>query len=142
MGQLAEDHAEICDRIARLAHAQDDRDWDAVGASFVSDAVYVHPGGRLEGVDQIVDRTRSALQVLDVSQHLIGSITVTVTDGTATSLAYFQAQHVRAGTPGGDLYAIAGTYADTWVRTPDGWRISSRTQTYSWRSGNRDVVAR
>jgi len=140
--QLGEDRAEIADRIARLAHAQDDRDWDAVGAAFVVDAVYVHPGGRLEGVDQIVARTRNALQVLDASQHLIGSITVTVDGDTATSLAYFQAQHVRTGTPGGDLYAIAGTYADRWVRTPDGWRMTERTQTYNWRSGNRDVVAR
>jgi len=142
VGQLGEDRAEIADRIARLAHAQDARDWDAVGGSFVPGALYVHPGGRLEGVEQIVDRTRTALQVLDASQHLIGSIAVTVTGDTATSLAYFQAQHVREGTPGGGLYVIAGSYADTWVRTPDGWRIESRTQTYSWRSGNRDVVAR
>ena len=142
MGSVGDDRAEIADRIARLAHAQDSRDWDGVGASFVPDAVYVHPSGRLEGVDQIVDRTRNALQVLDASQHLIGSISVTVDGDTATSTAYFQAQHVREGTPDGDLYAIAGTYADAWVRTPDGWRIESRTQTYNWRSGNRDVVAR
>lgn len=142
MGQLVDDRSEICERIARLAQAQDGRDWGAVATSFVTDATYVHPGGRLEGVDQIVDRTRNALQVLDASQHLIGTITVTVDGDAATSRAYFQGQHVRAGTPGGDIYTIAGTYADTWVRTPDGWRISSRTQTYSWRSGNRDVVAR
>ena len=40
------------------------------------------------------------------------------------------------------LYAIAGTYSDRWVRTAEGWRIEMRTQTYEWRSGNRDVVAR
>jgi hypothetical protein len=113
-----------------------------VGAAFVADAVYVHPRGRLEGVGEIIERTRKALQLLDASQHLIGSITVTVDCDVASSLAYFQAQHVRQDTPGGGLYAIAGTYDDRWVRTPDGWRIESRTQTYTWRSGNRDVVAR
>lgn len=137
-----EDRAEIAERIARLAYAQDDKDWAAVGAAYAPDAVYLHPGGRLEGADEIVDRTRAALDALDASQHLIGSVTVEVEGDTAASLAYFQAQHVRAGTPGGDLYTIAGSYADRWMRTPDGWRISARTQTYHWRSGNRDVVAR
>ncbi len=136
------DRGEICDRIARLAHAQDDQDWDAIAAAFMKDAVYVHPGGRLEGVDEIVERKRNALRVLDASQHLIGSIAVEVTGDSATSRAYFQAQHVRKDTPGGDLYTIAGTYDDQWVRTPGGWRIAVRTQTYTWRSGNRDVVAR
>ena len=142
MERVGEDRTEICDRIARLAHAQDDRDWDAVGAAFVRDAAYVHPGGRLEGVDQIVERTSNALGALDASQHLIGSISVSVDGDVATSRAHFQAQHLRTGTPGGDLYTIAGTYDDRWARTPDGWRIASRTQTYSWRSGNRDVAAR
>lgn len=136
------DRAEIAHRIARLAHAQDDQDWPAIAAAFTQDAVYVHPGGRLEGADAIIERTRTALRVLDASQHLIGSIAVEVDGDSATSRAYFQAQHLRTGTPGGDLYTIAGTYDDRWVRTPDGWRIATRTQTYTWRSGNRDVVAR
>lgn len=140
--RVVQDRAEIADRIARLAHAQDARDWDAVSAAFLAEAVYVHPGGRLTGVAEIIERTSNALRVLDASQHLIGSITVTVHGETASSLAYFQAQHLRADTPGGDLYTIAGTYNDRWARTSDGWRIAARTQTYNWRSGNRDVVAR
>jgi len=136
------DRVEIADRIAQLAHAQDDQDWEAVAAAFVADAVYLYPGGTLEGVDEIIERTRNALKVLDASQHLVGSITVSMDGDTASSRAYFQGQHLRAGTPGGDLYAIAGTYSDRWVRTAEGWRIEMRTQTYEWRSGNRDVVAR
>ena len=142
MEHVAADQVEIAHRIARLAHAQDAQDWDGIATAFVPDAVYVHPGGRLEGIHSIVERTRSALRVLDASQHLVGSITVEVDGDTASSLAYFQAQHLRHGTPGGDLYAIAGTYDDRWVRSPEGWQIASRTQTYTWRSGNRDVVAR
>lgn len=141
MGQLT-DRDEITDRIARLAHAQDAKDWDAVALAYTDSAVYVHPGGRLDGVAAIVDRTRSALQSLDASQHLIGSISVDVEGDAATSVAYFQAQHLRDGTPGGDLYTIAGSYADRWQRTADGWRIEKRTQAYHWRSGNRDVVVR
>jgi hypothetical protein len=137
-----EDRLDVTHRIARLAHAQDAKDWEAVAAAFVPHAVYEHPGGRLEGADEIVARTRAALQLLDASQHLVGSIVVEAHGDRATSLACFQAQHVRHGASGGELYTIAGTYEDDWVRTPEGWRIASRTQTYSWRSGNRDVVAR
>lgn len=139
---MAIDSDDIRNRIARLAYAQDEKDWDAVRAAYVEDAIYVHPGGRLEGVDEIVARTRKALESLDTSQHLIGSITITVSGDTASSRAYFQAQHVRAAAPGGELYAIAGSYTDRWVRTPEGWRIAERTQTYQWRSGNPDVIVR
>lgn len=139
---VLQDRLDIADRIARLAHAQDAKDWEVIASAFVAGAVYVHPGGRLEGVDQILGRTRAALGVLDASQHLVGSITVEVQGDAAASRAYFQAQHVRHDLAGGDLYAIAGTYEDSWVRTTAGWRIASRTQTYTWRSGNRDVVAR
>ena len=133
---------EIADRIARLAHAQDDRDWRAVRSAYVANAIYIHPGGRLDGVDEIVERTCIALQGLDASQHLIGSITVDVQGDAATSLAYFQAQHVRAEARGGELYTIAGSYADRWVRTSHHWCIEQRTQTYHWRSGNREVIVR
>jgi len=61
---------------------------------------------------------------------------------TARSVCYFQAQHVRAGAPGGETYIIAGSYADTLTRTAGGWRIAERVQAYIWRDGNRAVVAR
>jgi ketosteroid isomerase-like protein len=136
------DRDDISNQIARVAFAQDAQDWDAIGAVYVEGAVYVHPGGRLDGVAAIIELNRGALQVLDGSQHLIGTIDITVEGDTASSTAYFQAQHVRAGTPGGDLYLIAGSYADRWVRRAEGWLIASRNQTYQWCSGNHDVVAR
>ena len=61
---------------------------------------------------------------------------------TARATSYFQAQHVRAGTPGGDTYIIAGSYSDTLARTPGGWKIAERVQVYLWREGNRAVVRR
>lgn len=134
--------AEISDLVVRCAYAQDRKDWGAVRTTYTPEAVYVHPGGRIDGAEAIVDRTRTALQALDASQHLLGSFTIKVDGDRARSLCYFQAQHVREGTAGGDLYTIAGSYADLLVRTPDGWRIAERVQTYHWRSGNRQVVAR
>ena len=113
-----------------------------VARCFASDAVFVHPGGRVEGPDGIVARARAALEPLDASQHLLGSILVTVDGDTAQATSYFHAQHVRAGAPGGDLYVIAGTYRDRLAASADGWEIVERVQEYSWRSGNPDVIVR
>lgn len=131
---------QINNAIAALAQAQDRHDWDAVEQAYLPDATYVHPGGRLEGAAAIVDRTREALKHLDASQHLVGTVVVDVLGNTASSTAQFQAIHVRAGTPGGDLYTIIGSYEDRWICTSQGWRIENRAQSYCWRDGNRDVV--
>ncbi|MEZ5227923.1 MAG: nuclear transport factor 2 family protein, partial [Acidimicrobiales bacterium] len=76
------------------------------------------------------------------SQHLLGTILVAVDGETATSSTYFQAQHVKVGTPGGDHLIIAGTYRDRWSYENGRWQIAERVQTYSWRDGNPEVTRR
>ena len=137
------DRAEIHDLLVTLALAQDARDWTTLGDCFTPDAAYVHPGGELVGVEPIVARTRTALTPLDASQHLLGTILVTVAETGASAVTYFQAQHVRRGTEGGDLYTIAGTYRDRLERCDDGrWRVAHRTHEYTWRDGNPAVTRR
>jgi uncharacterized protein (TIGR02246 family) len=136
------DRQEIADLCVRYTSALDTRDWQRLASCFTADPVFVHPGGRLEGFPAILARTSAALDPLDATQHLLGNVVVAVEGDTATATSYFQAQHVRAGTPGGDTYLIAGSYADTLVRTAEGWRIAERVQEYMWRDGNRAVVAR
>jgi 3-phenylpropionate/cinnamic acid dioxygenase small subunit len=136
------DRQEIAELCIRYTFALDAKDWTLLASCFAPRPAFVHPGGRLEGFEAILERTSAALNPLDRTQHLLGNIDVDVDGDTARSSCYFHAQHVRAGTPGGDLYVIAGRYQDTLTRTDAGWRISERVQTYSWRSGNRAVVAR
>lgn len=137
------DRAAVQDQLARLAQAQDARDWEALADCYLPTADYVHPGGELVGVDAIVDRTRTALSPLDACQHLLGTMLVTVDGDTASTVTYFQAQHVRRGLPGGEHLIIAGTYRDRLVRDADGcWRVAHRTQEYSWRDGNPEVTRR
>lgn len=136
------DKSEIADLCARYTSALDTKDWRLLESCFTSDPAFVHPGGRLQGFAAILARTSAALEPLDATQHLLGNVVVTVDGDAATATSYFQAQHVRADTPGGDTYLIAGTYTDSLVRTPDGWRIAERVQAYMWRDGNRAVVAR
>src|SRR5215207_8693050 len=113
------DRQEIADLLVRYTFGLDNRDWDTVRSCFTDMPLFIHPGGRVEG-DAIVDRARGALEQLDASQHLLGNVVVEVDGDSARSTCYFQAQHVRVGTPGGDTYIIAGSYTDTLVRTPGG----------------------
>jgi 3-phenylpropionate/cinnamic acid dioxygenase small subunit len=136
------DRQEIADLCVRYTYALDTKDWALFESCFTGTAVFVHPGGRLEGLEAIVDRSRGALTSLDASQHLLGNVVAEVDGDTARASSYFQAQHVRAGTPGGDTYIIAGSYTDTLARTASGWKITERVQAYLWRDGNRAVVKR
>lgn len=140
--QAGRDHQEISTLLARYTRGLDDHDWEAVTSCFEPTARFVHPGGAQEGADAIVERARAALTPLTASQHLLGTILVEVDGDTARASTYFQAQHVRDGTPGGSLFIIAGTYDDDLVRGADGWRIRERRQTYTWRDGNPEVVRR
>ena len=44
------------------------------------------------------------------------------------------------GKAGGELYMIAGTYTDDFVRTPEGWRIRHRQLRQSWVDGNPRIL--
>ena len=136
----------ISEVLATVAHSQDANDWDRLAACFWPDAVYRHPGGVIEGCHDIVERSKAALGQLDASQHLVGSLTITVhPDGrSASASAYFQAQHVRAAAApgGGSLLIIAGTYTDRLEQRDGEWRIAERVQAYSWREGNSGVIVR
>jgi hypothetical protein len=140
--QAVLDRQEIAEVCARYTTALDTLDWALLESCFAPAPVFVHPGGRLEGFDEILARTSAALTPLTLTQHLLGNIVAEVDGETGHCRCYFHAQHVRTATPGGDLYVIAGRYDDTLTRTPAGWRIVERVQTYLWRSGNRAVVAR
>jgi hypothetical protein len=135
------DRQDIADLCARYTFALDRKDWSLLQSCFTDTPVFVHPGGRIEGFEPILARSRGALERLDASQHLLGNVVVEVDGDAARSTCYFQAQHVRAGTPGGDTYIIAGSYTDTLTRTPSGWKIAERAQAYHWRDGNRAVVS-
>ncbi len=138
----ADDRQSVADLGVRYVLALDSKDWDTVADCFTPDAVFLHPGGRVDGPDGIVARARGALEPLDASQHLIGSQLVEVDGDEASMVAYFQAQHVRAAAEDGPLYTIAGSYRDRLRRTASGWQIYERVQAYAWKSGNPAVIVR
>lgn len=59
------------------------------------------------------------------TQHLIGNVRIQLDGNNATMTSYLSATHVID--PSGAVELAHGTYVDTVVRTPQGWRISKRT---------------
>lgn len=120
--------------------AIDERRWDALGEVFLPNATAVLGGPPLEGLEAITDHIRATLDPLDASQHLVANHQVAVHGRTATVRCGFHAQHVRRSATEGPTYLVGGRYDDELVRTPDGWRISSRALTPIWREGNPGVI--
>jgi 3-phenylpropionate/cinnamic acid dioxygenase small subunit len=135
------DERDITRLCYRYAAALDDRDWELLRSCFVPDAVAEYEGmERCEGYESIRDLCRTALTPLTRSHHLIGNVYPVVDGDRGTAQCYLQAQHVKAGTPGGDTFVIAGRYSDELVRTPEGWRIARRRLEIWWTGGNPAVV--
>lgn len=134
-------------RIAEICHTYalgvDERDWPAVRRCFTPSATADYlDRPRCDGFEAIEAFLRRAVGALDATHHLIGNVTVRVDGELATSNCYLHAQHVRRGTPGGDLFTIGGVYRDTLILGADGWRISHRELRATWSAGNPAVLGR
>lgn len=138
-----QDRLDIADLLARYCLALDTRDWAGLEAVFTPDASCDYGTlGQPEGAAQIAALVSGTLRTLDATQHLIGNVQVEVSGDEASARCYLMAQHVRAGTPGGETYLMGGRYEDRVVRTPDGWRLAHRRLVRMWTTGNREVVQR
>ena len=143
MAELAEllDKQAITETCYRYGLVLDSREWSALSTCFTPDAeAYYLDMPACIGYQAIEDTCRTALSALDGSQHLIANVTVTLDGDEADCICYLQAQHVKAGTDGGDNFIIAGRYVDRFARTADGWRIKRRRLEAMWTDGNPAVV--
>src|SRR5690606_2705243 len=96
MPSYAEDRAAIEDLLARYAHGCDARDLAAIGDCFTLDAQAEYSGVRLaRGLTHILAHL-AGLSALAASQHVIGSVSVTVDGDRATARSYAVAHLVRA----------------------------------------------
>jgi hypothetical protein len=140
--QLADRQA-VVDVCVNYGLALDSRDWARLRDCFTADAVADYSGTVNDGYAAIEAACRAALEPLNASQHLLGNHLVTLdpaNEDAATSVCYFQAQHVKEGLSGGSHFVVAGRYDDRLIRTDGGWRIQHRTLTIMWTSGNSDIL--
>jgi 3-phenylpropionate/cinnamic acid dioxygenase small subunit len=136
-----QDKQEITELCYRYGLTLDGRDWTGLAALFTPDAnAFYLDMPPCRGYQAIEDTCRAALEPMSATQHLISNVVVRLDGDRAESSCYLQAQHVKAGTPGGDNFVIAGRYDDQLIRTPDGWRIRERRLALIWTSGNPAVA--
>ncbi|WP_342661099.1 Uncharacterized protein Rruber_02119 [Rhodococcus ruber] len=133
---MTHDREQIVERLAELASALDRRDWAGLGAAFTDSATGYGAAGR----DGIVAVVRAHLGGCGPSQHLLGNHRIEVDGDRARSLTYARVHHVGAGPAVGASYECFGEYDDRWVRTRDGWRLTSRTFTISHDLGDFGVL--
>ena len=132
MPTLADDKAEIELLLTRYARACDDREFDKVGDCFIADAQAEYSGVRLpRGVEHIVAHMQP-LASLPLTQHIVGSVSVTVDGDRAECESYTVAHIVRAVDDGHEVVHRGLAYRDELVRTPEGWRIAERVHRVLW----------
>ena len=135
------DKQEIADVVYRYAIAVDTRDWELLRSCFTAGATADYLDlPPCASYDDIESTCRTALTPLTATQHLLGNVLIDVDGDHAGGQCYLQAQHVMAGTPGGDLFVLAGKYTDRFERTDAGWRIVHRRLDLIWADGNPAVV--
>ncbi len=127
--QRLADEAELRALSATYTRGLDRHDRDLVRSVFADDAT-THYGTFRGGPDEMADMAMRALSAYRATQHFLGQVNLTIDGDQATGEVYFQAFHQHA-TEGFDRF-ICGRYIDRYRRTPDGWRMTHRTEVVDW----------
>ncbi|HLY33889.1 MAG TPA: nuclear transport factor 2 family protein [Jatrophihabitantaceae bacterium] len=130
--QELSDRLEIQDQITAYSYAIDLHDWDALDDIFTPDASldFTASGGERGTRDELKPWLATSLDLFDGHQHLMGNTRVQFgADGdTATSQTMCLNPMPLTHDGRQQLVLVGIWYADEWVRTPQGWRITNRVQ--------------
>jgi hypothetical protein len=121
--------------------AVDTQQWELFDVVFTPDAA-VDFGGAAKWSD--LGSFKKAFQVIHApfasTQHVTTNHQVLISGLQATCLSYVHGRFIRAVPQGGSLFESTGWYDDRLVKTPDGWRISTRVCRMQWWDGNPAVL--
>ena len=135
------DQHEITIALGRFARILDGREWDAVGEVFADDVTFNYGDGQEQkGIAAMTLQFSRFLDDCGPSQHLLGSIQVTVEGDKGLSRAYVQARHQGAGDKAHLYLDSNGEYIDRWERRPEGWRIVRRDARWFMNPGDVSVL--
>ncbi|MCU1659681.1 MAG: hypothetical protein JWO57_4337 [Pseudonocardiales bacterium] len=132
--QEISDRLEIQDLFVRYAHAVDTCDWDLYRTVFTPDAHidYTAFGAPAGGVEEIVAFLASVIPDFKSTQHAVANTLLTIDADTARARTICYNPMVRDN-DGKDQITIFGLwYHDVLVRTPEGWRITHRSEERSY----------
>jgi hypothetical protein len=129
--QELSDRLEIQDQVTAYSYAVDFHQWDDLDAIFTPDATldFTATGGEKGNLESTKVFFERALNLFERHQHLMGNTAVELDGDTATSKTLCHNPMITNGADGQQQTLFVGLwYHDTWLRTTDGWRISSRRQ--------------
>ena len=134
--QQISDRLEINDLLAGYSYAIDFRDWDALDNVFTADAVidYTEMGGPRGNLTETKAFLASAMKMFTAFQHMQATTKLTF-DGAdrAHGKTICHNPMVFDLGEGKTHVMFCGLwYRDTFVRTPDGWRIQERYEERSY----------
>ncbi|MBI2168044.1 MAG: nuclear transport factor 2 family protein [Actinobacteria bacterium] len=125
------DRLDIDDLLTAYAVAVDGRDWDGLKALFAEGAVldYSAFDGPRGDVDTAVAWVAEGLAGFPVSQHVCANREIAVTGDSGTARCAVINPLVDGK---GKVFMVGGSYEDTLVRTPAGWRFAERVARATW----------
>jgi hypothetical protein len=127
--QELSDRLEIEDLITAYSYAIDFHQFDDLDAVFTRDATldFTATGGIAGTVPQIKEWLASVLGHFGGHQHLVATSQVRLDGDTASARTICHNPMWFADAAQPPLY-VGLWYLDSFIRTPDGWRIASRVQ--------------
>ncbi len=134
--QFLLDRLEIDDLLVRYASAVDARDWDLLGSVFTDDARldYRSAGGIRGSFPEVRRWLSEVLPLFTWTQHLVVNRSVEIDPGRETARSRSTFHNPNQMLVGGEpwLFVVGGHYHDQLVRSPSGWRITSRVEETLW----------
>ncbi|MEU4236914.1 nuclear transport factor 2 family protein [Actinoplanes sp. NPDC026619] len=132
----ADDRLDLVELIHRLCHALDYSRPDDFAAVFTPDGVYQavssvaageHPRFRHEGAAELLAFAEAAARKRQgLGRHWTGNVVLNATEAGASAVSYVAFLEIDPETNERRI-TISGTHRDSFVRSADGWRFTSRT---------------
>lgn len=134
--QLA-DRLAIQDLLVDYCYAIDFQDWDALDDVFTPDAIidYTEMGGPRGTLAETKDFLARTMPMFQAYQHMISTSKITIDGDTAEGRTMCHNPMVLPPQAAGGkphTFFCGLWYRDTFVRTAQGWRISSRHEEKSY----------
>lgn len=128
------DRAEIHDLITAYCHAIDGKDWAALDLLFAPDADidYSATGGISGKLPDIKPFLEATLPLFKSTQHFVTNPLIRISGDRATARSLLFNPVTMDRETGDHTLFIGAWYVDELIRTPEGWRISSRRQEKSF----------
>lgn len=140
--QMLVDQSLVTAQLGRAARLLDGKRWDELSDVFAEDVEFDYGDGNglQQGLPLLRETFARHLDRCGATQHLLGSVILSVEGDAATSEAYVQARHAGIGKLAGEVFDTNGEYVDTWTRREGAWLIVRRDVSWLTLSGNPAVL--